>query len=179
MQIGCGPCALRPWRPGDEESLVRHANDRRIWLNLRDAFPHPYTRGDAERWVKVANTRLPPTNFAIAVDDEAAGGIGFVLHEDIERVSAEIGYWLGASLWGRGIMTAAVTAATSHAFGAHDLTRIYALPFAHNHASIRVLEKAGYTREGVLRRSVVKDGVVHDSVVLAITDVDNRRRSGP
>jgi hypothetical protein len=67
---------LRPWKPGDEESLVRHANSRMIWRNLRDAFPHPYTLASAKHWIQIANPTLPITNFAIVVEDTAVGGIG-------------------------------------------------------------------------------------------------------
>src|SRR5262249_55015448 len=84
----------------------------------------------------------------------------------------EIGYWLGRGLWGRGLATAAVRGLTAHAFRAYGLTRVYALPFADNAASLRVLEKAGYRCEGRLRRSAVKDGLVKDQVVYAVTAED-------
>ena len=169
IDIDCGVCRLRPWRRGDEASLVAHANDREVWLNLRDRFPHPYTHDDARAWIKIAPSHAD-TSMAIEVDGEAAGGIGFERHDDVERVSMEIGYWLGRKFWGRGIATAAVKAATAYAFEKFDITRVYALPFDRNVASIRVLEKAGFQREGVLRRSAVKDGVVLDQVMFAITD---------
>jgi ribosomal-protein-alanine N-acetyltransferase len=98
--------------------------------------------------------------------------VGFELHQDVERVSAEIGYWLGQPYWGRGIMSAAVRGATVYAMQKFALTRIYALPFATNTASARVLEKAGYTLEGRLRRSGIKEDVVMDQLMYAITDQD-------
>jgi len=101
------------------------------------------------------------------VDGEAAGGIGIELPTDVERVSAEIGYWLGESVWGRGIVTEALQAVTAQAFQQFDLTRIYALPFADNRASVRVLEKAGYMLEGHLRRSAIKDGTIRDQLLYA------------
>jgi RimJ/RimL family protein N-acetyltransferase len=174
LPLDCGCCLLRPWRPGDEDSLARHANDRGVWIHLRDRFPHPYTRTDAEHWVRLASGRTPPTDFAIAVGGQAVGGIGLVLHDDVERCSAEIGYWLGREFWGRGLATAAVRGLTGYAFAAHGLTRVYALPFADNAASLRVLQKAGYRCEGRLHRAAVKDGVVHDQVLYAITDEDPR-----
>ena len=93
---------VRPWAAGDEESLVRHANDRDVWLNLRDRFPHPYTLSDAQAWTRSAETRDPYTDFAIDVDGNAVGGIGLIPHDDIERCSAEIGYWLGKEYWDAG-----------------------------------------------------------------------------
>src|SRR5579884_1991204 len=118
FSLDCGCCLIRSWQVGDEDSLVRHANDRGIWLNLRDRFPHPYTRADAEQWVRFASSRNPETGFAIEVDGQAVGGIELELHEDIERCTAKIGYWLGRSFWGRGLATAAVRMLTQHAFRA-------------------------------------------------------------
>ena len=105
--------------------------------------------------------------FAIEVEGEAAGGIGYGLHSDVERVSAEIGYWLGRKFWGRGIVTEALRATTLHAIESHGLTRVYALPFEWNPASNRVLEKAGYVCECRMRRAVIKDGKVIDQSMYA------------
>lgn len=160
---------VREWRPTDAASLAEHANDRRIWRNLRDRFPHPYTRADGEAFIAMTRAMTPMTLFAIAVDDAAVGGIGYTLHEDVERVSAEIGYWLGTAYWGRGIVTSAVTAVTTLAFHQHEeLRRVYAVPFTWSVASTRVLEKAGYRLEGRLRQSVIKDGDVTDQFMYAI-----------
>ncbi|WP_163993777.1 GNAT family N-acetyltransferase [Pyxidicoccus caerfyrddinensis] len=166
-RLQCGPCLLRPWQSGDEAALVRHANNRKVWLNLRDLFPHPYRPQDAEWWVGHASSEQPPTNLAIEVDGEASGGIGLVLGTDIARYSAEVGYWLGESVWGRGIATAALEAFCGYAFSRFALLRLFALPFAGNAASCRVLEKAGFHREGVLRQCAVKDGRVLDQVMYA------------
>jgi RimJ/RimL family protein N-acetyltransferase len=148
-------------------SLVEHANNREIWMNLRDRFPHPYTRADGQSFIKLARRMDPETFFAIAVDDHAVGGIGFVMQTDVERISAEVGYWLGEAFWGRGIVTEALVAVTRHAIERHGLTRLFALPFAHNVGSCRVLEKAGYVLEGRLRRSAIKDGVILDQLQYA------------
>lgn len=155
-------CEVRSWRTSDVDSLARYANNHKIWLNLRDAFPHPYTKHDAREFIRASLQRTPETTLAIAVDGEAVGSIGFVLHPDVERVSAEIGYWLAEPLWGRGITTQALVAVTAHAIAAHGLTRIYAVPFAWNAASCRVLEKAGYVLEARLRRSAIKNGEITD-----------------
>ena len=174
MQIDCETCRIRSWRIGDEAALARHANSRAVWLNLRDRFPHPYTLADAETWVRFASAQEPETNFAIEIDGEAVGGLGFILRQNIERCSAEIGYWLGEAVWGRGIATTAVRAATGYAFPTYGLTRIYAVVFERNLASCRVLEKAGYVLEGRLRRSAIKDGQVLDQFLYATTDLDLR-----
>ena len=160
---------LRRWRAEDAGSLVRHANDRRISINMRDAFPYPYGAEDAKKFLALAAAQRPETWFAIVIDGEAAGGIGYTLHQDVERVSAEIGYWLGTAHWGRGIATDALRAVTAHAFREHaELQRLYAVPFAWNPASARVLEKAGYTLEGRMRQSAIKEGRLTDQLLYAI-----------
>jgi len=170
MQLVAATCRLRPFRPADAPSLARHANDRDVWLNLRDRFPHPYAEGDAAAYIAHAAGRSPTTSFAIDVDGEAVGSISLHPGHDVERVSAEIGYWLGRPYWGRGIVTDAVRLATTHAFAALALRRVFAVPFAPNAASHRVLEKAGYVREGTLRRSAVKDGALLAQLLWAAYD---------
>lgn len=162
MQLTLTSCVVRSWKGADTEPLARYADNHKIWLNLRDAFPHPYTRHDAREFIKAVRNRTPETTFAIAVGEGVIGSVGFVLRHDVERVSAEIGYWLAEPFWGRGIATEALMAVTDYAIVTHALTRIYALPFAGNAASCRVLEKAGYTLEARLRRSAIKNGVVTD-----------------
>jgi RimJ/RimL family protein N-acetyltransferase len=102
MEIDCGTCKLRSWRLEDIGSLVKYANNRKIWLNLRDQFPHPYSQADAQSWIQNALTVIPQTSFAIDIAGEAAGSIGFRLQTDVERFSAEVGYWLGEEFWGQG-----------------------------------------------------------------------------
>ena len=106
--------------------------------------------------------------FALATAQEAIGSIGLSPGQDVHRYTAELGYWLAEPFWGRGIVSRAVTALTAHAFSQRtDLVRIQAAVFSWNAASARVLEKAGYQREGVLRQSVFKDGVLGDSYMYA------------
>jgi len=136
-------------------------------MNLRDAFPHPYTKQHARDFIRAIRQRSPETTFAIAVGEEAVGSIGYVLHPDVERVSAEIGYWLAEPFWGLGITTDALRAVTAQAIEAHGFTRVYALPFAWNTASCRVLEKAGYVLEARLRRSAIKNGTITDQMQYA------------
>jgi RimJ/RimL family protein N-acetyltransferase len=170
---------LRGWQHEDASELALQANDRDVWLNLRDAFPHPYTLADAHRFIELSLTKSPPSFLAIQVDGDLAGGIGYTLHSDVERVGAEIGYWLGRRYWGRGFGTTAVRALTDLAFEAHpDLRRLYAVPFSSNPASARLLQKAGYILEGTLRQSAIKDGRVLDQWMYAIVREEWSRRRG-
>jgi len=168
MYVELTVASVRSWKWSDVEAIVRHANNRNVWINLRDRFPYPYTASDARRWLESVVGFQPETNFAIAVGDEAVGGIGFSIQYDVARRSAEIGYWLGEEVWGRGIATDALLAVTDYAFANFDLCRLYANVFAWNPASARVLEKAGYSFEGRLKRSVTKDGQTIDQLMYAI-----------
>lgn len=144
---------------------------------MRDAFPHPYGIHDAERFIEMARRKSPPSFLAIEFSGRIAGGIGYSVHTDVERVGAEVGYWLGHEFWGRGIATAGLRALTARAFRAHEeLRRLYAVPFATNPASARVLQKAGYRCEGTLRQSVVKDGRILDQWMYAILREEWRGR---
>ena len=167
MKLTLNTCEIRSWRASDLDALVKYANNRNIWINVRDRFPHPYTRRAGQQFIRTTDRSDPETVFAIAVDGEAVGGIGFTLQGDIDRVSAEIGYWLAEPFWGRGIASEALVAVTRHAVEQHGLTRVFAVPFASNQASCRVLEKAAFVLEGRLRRSALKDGEIIDQLQYA------------
>jgi RimJ/RimL family protein N-acetyltransferase len=158
----------------DADALVRHANNTNVARQLRDRFPHPYTRANAQAFLKAAVSASDASNLAIEVDGEAIGAVGYVIGTDVERYSAEIGYWLGESYWGRGIVTEALILVTEHVFASANLLRLFALPFADNAGSIRVLEKAGYIREAILRSSSVKFGQPRDQALYARLNADWR-----
>lgn len=173
MKLILKACIVRSLLIDDADSLARYANNRSIWLNLRDRFPHPYALRDAVAFIQNVQEQSPPTVWAIDVAGEAVGTIGIMPRSDIERVSAEIGYWLGEPFWGRGIMTEVLQAVTAWSMKEFELTRIYALPFASNAASCRVLEKAGYVCEGRLRKAVIKEGQVLDQFMYAYVAGDD------
>jgi ribosomal-protein-alanine N-acetyltransferase len=174
LPLPIGDCVIRPYRFGDEASLLRHANNAKVAASMRDRFPHPYTAESANQWLQFAVAEQPVANFAIANPSGVIGGIGAMLQTDIHRRSAEIGYWLGEEFWGRGIATAAVRAFVPFAMREFDLLRIYANVFVSNPASMRVLEKAGFVLEGTLRQAVFKNGHVIDESLYAITRDDLR-----
>jgi ribosomal-protein-alanine N-acetyltransferase len=160
-------CTVRAFRQSDAHSLAACANDRGIWLQLRDVFPHPYTLADAEAYIGRVETVDAPHSLAIVVEGQAVGGIALQLGEDVNRRCAEVGYWLGSAHWGRGIASEVLAMVTAWAFEPFDLLRLYAQPFADNRASCRVLEKSGYVLEGTLRQSAVKDGQIRDQCLYA------------
>lgn len=167
IELGDGYC-IREFRQDDLPSIVAHANNPNVARNLEDRFPHPYTAKHAMEWLARVREQDPVTNFAIADPEQAIGSIGIQLLADIYRCTAELGYWLSETFWGHGIATRAVRAFTIWGFQSFDVTRIQARVFESNPASARVLEKAGFTCEGRLRQSAIKQGVVLDLRLYAI-----------
>ena len=162
MHRNIGEYIIRDWSMGDAPSIARYANNRKIWMNLRDAFPYPYRLQDAESFISRVIEANPITVFAIANQSEAIGSVGLMVGKDVHRYTAEMGYWLAEPFWGKGIMTQAVKSMSSYAIRNLKLHRIFAEPYSTNPASARVLEKAGFICEGILRSNVFKDGKVLD-----------------
>jgi [ribosomal protein S5]-alanine N-acetyltransferase len=169
LQLDCGLCVVRPWRLADKSSLLLHANNRKVWRNLAHRFPHPYTEADADAWLSKLSREPGKLRWAIEVDGAAVGGIGAERGEGVFGKTANFGYWLGEAFWGRGIMTAAVRATSDHVLGKMDLVRLESPVFEWNPASMRVLEKCGFEREGIQRKGIFKDGQVIDAVIYART----------
>ena len=154
---------LREWKLTDAASLAENANNINIWNNVRDYFPHPYSKEDGKRFIEtVLNKPKPIVDFAIVIDGQAVGGIGIVLQNDVERIGAEIGYWLGEKYWGQGIMTEVVKEMIEYVFLNFPLQKIYAPIFDFNIASQKVLQKAGFEREAILKQAAIKNDKIID-----------------
>jgi [ribosomal protein S5]-alanine N-acetyltransferase len=159
---------LRPWSINDLGSLVLYANNFNIAKQLRDVFPHPYTRADGEAFIAFATKDDPILIFAIEVNGEAIGGIGIHPLDDIHRKNAELGYWLAEPFWKNGIITNAIKEMVTHAFKTFDIDRIFAIPFATNIGSQKVLEKAGFVLEARFEKTLYKNGEYLDELIYAI-----------
>ena len=163
---------LRPWALSDCASIVRYGNNKLVSRNLFDGFPYPYTDAKAIEWVGIANSSEVNINLAIDFGGEAIGGVGVNANEANSFHTGQFGYWLGQPFWGKGIATAAARAMKIHAFSGGRFKRLEAPVFEWNPPSMNVLEKIGFVREGVLRKSVLKDGQLIDSILYAaISDV--------
>ena len=172
MQIASGNMIIRDWNVGDAPALASIANNKKIFDHLRDGFPHPYTLEDAKSWIKNTRENTSLMSFAIEWKGELAGSIGIVKKEDIYRKNVEIGYFLGEKFWNQGIMTTVIYNIVTYIFQHLDVMRIYAEPFASNTASRKALEKAGFRCEALLRKAVIKNGVMLDSCIYAILKED-------
>ncbi|MCX6241377.1 MAG: GNAT family protein [Bacteroidetes bacterium] len=153
---------LRPFTDSDSKKLAELCNNKKIWDNLRDYIPFPYSENNAIDFIKYCQTENPQVSFAIEFNGEFAGSIGLVRQTDIYKLTAEIGYWLGEPFWGMGITARAVQLITKYGFNNLRLVRIYTGVFDFNKASQRVLEKAGFKLECIFENSVFKNNKICD-----------------
>ncbi len=160
--------SLRAWSLQDLPNLVKYANNPKIAGNLTNRFPSPYTKFDGNDFIEAAHHHHPTQLFAIDFHGEAVGSIGIFPQEDIHCLNAEIGYWIAEPHWGKGLGTEAIRLMVDYGFKTWPVTRIYARPFGHNHASHRVLEKAGFLLEGRFNQILLKNGDVLDELIYAI-----------
>ena len=163
-------CTIRPWDLKDAEALALALSNRKILDKLRDGLPYPYTAEDAREYITamLSADRDNTFAFAITADGQVIGSIGVFRGENIHRQTAEMGYYIAEDYWGRGIMTSVVRQTCEYVFAHSDILRIFAEPFAYNTASCRVLEKAGFQFEGLLRKNAVKNGQVLDMKLYAL-----------
>lgn len=162
---------IRNWKKTDAASLASALSNKKILNNLRDGLPYPYTEKDAEEYINFMLTSNPNDTFAYAidVDGKAVGSIGAFRQENIHYRTAELGYYLAEEYWGKGIMTSAVRQLCEKLFAETDIIRIFAEPFDYNVGSRRVLEKAGFQLEGILKNNAFKNGQVLDMALYSYT----------
>lgn len=165
--------SIRPWEADDAPVIVEALSDTGVTDNLRDGLPKPYTEADARDYIAFAQTAGEGAYaFAIVVDGETVGSIQLTRQQNIHRRTAELGYYVVRRRWDSGICTEAVRQICRFAFENTDLLRVFAEPFAENAASCRVLEKAGFKLEGVLRQNAVKNGEVRDMRLYSLVRED-------
>lgn len=172
MYLKSEKCIVRNWKESDAEALAKYANNKKIEANLRDGFPFPYTSEDANKFISFVQAADPVTIFAIEVEGEAIGSIGYFPKDNIYKFNAEIGYWIGEPFWGRGIIPEVLRVMTEYIFETTRFTRIYAEVFGKNAASARALEKAGFKKEAIIRQNIFKNSVIDDTLIYSIRKTD-------
>ncbi|MDF1697687.1 MAG: GNAT family protein [Saprospiraceae bacterium] len=153
---------LRELAIQDLEHLSTLANNIKIWNNVRDSMPHPYTMQEANFFIELLQKEDPKTTFAITCNGLFCGMIGLHQQNDVYRKSAELGYWIGEPYWGKGVASEAVRQITDFGFTELDLERIFAGVFEYNLGSMRVLEKNNFKHEGIARKAVFKNDQFYD-----------------
>ena len=156
---------LREWKKSDAPALARIANNRKIWDNVRDKLPCPYTKKDAKHWLALVKKQDKVTTFAIAADGVLAGSIGVTLKDDVFRKTAELGYFIAEEYWGHGVATEAIGQMVRYVKKNFEVVRVYAEVFEYNTASMRVLEKNGFYLECVRKKAAIKNDRIIDDYV--------------
>jgi len=161
---------LRDWKIKDAPELTAAINNKKVLDNLRDGIPYPYTEKDAAEFITATLSAEKDSQYAFAItyDEKVIGSIGVFRKENVHRLTAELGYYIAEPYWGKGIMTEAVRQMCVYVFENTNIIRIFAEPYAHNAASCRVLEKAGFQFEGTLRKNALKNGKSVDMKLYAI-----------
>jgi ribosomal-protein-alanine N-acetyltransferase len=165
---------LRPLSMLDLEFVFRHFSDPEVNRYLLDEEPVT-TREQAQsiidfyslpgrksynRWVIVRKTDARPI-----------GTCGYHQWQSAQR-RAEIGYDLEKASWRQGIMTEALHAMLRYGFEQMGLNRVEALVYVENHASIRLLERLGFKKEGLLRQYFRRDDTYFDHWLLSLLRAD-------
>ena len=160
--------SIRHLQKSDVAALAEYANNRKIWDNVRDYFPHPYTRENALEFVELFNQHETDHVFSILDDDLFVGVVGIHALKDIYRNTAEVGYWIGEPFWNKGYASMALHQAIRFAWEKTGFLRLEAGVFEHNVASMKVLEKCGFTKEGILQKRLKKNEVSYDEHLYAL-----------
>lgn len=167
---------IRKWRKADIDNLVQYANNKNISDKLADAFPFPYTKEFGLNFIERVTNEEPTKIFAITLDDEVVGSIGIFPATDIHRKNADIAYWIAEPFWGKGIAVKAIDLIIDYAFSTYSISRIYAKPYGSNPNSHRVLEKAGFKLEAILKNAVFKNDQYLDELIYCYTRDKTKNR---
>ena len=161
--------SIRPLLETDAASIALHANNIKIFNNLSDIFPNPYTIIDARNFILSSNENITQSiHFAIDRKGEAIGCISAYFKTNIHRYNAEIGYWIGEKYWGNGFGTSAVLQIVSYLFEITNINCIFAEVFSRNTGSQRVLEKAGFFHEATFEKFIYKNDKFEDSCMYTL-----------
>lgn len=155
---------IRNWDMSDAHDLAVAINDKNVQDNLRDGIPFPYTEMDAAEFISSVLSAPSGSQYSWAIQENgrAIGCVAIIRGSNIHFRTGELGYYIAQPYWSRGIVSSAVAEACRYVFENTDIIRIFAEPFSYNLASCRVLEKTGFTFEGILRNNAFKNGKVID-----------------
>ncbi|CAA7194796.1 GNAT family N-acetyltransferase [Chryseobacterium potabilaquae] len=153
---------LRKLSVHDTEVLSTLANNRNIWNNMRDIFPHPYTIDDAKNFIAMVSKEDLQLTFGIDFNNQLVGVISFIKQPDVYRKSIEIGFWIGEEYWKKGITSTSIKKMIDYAENSLDVNRIFANVFEHNIASMKVLKNNGFIEEGISIDAVYKNNQFHN-----------------
>ena len=173
MELRANGLLLRPWSLEDAPALVEACNDPEIerWLPV---IPSPYSEVDAQTYIDQSRESWEKgDSFNFAILDAETGRLAGSISMRAKRFSTgHIGYWVARETRGRGIASEALRVLCRWAVEALEVQRLELLTDVDNPRSQRVAEKAGFTREGVLRcHAKFREGR-RDSVIFSLLPGD-------
>lgn len=161
MNIQQGYLTLRSPEFTDKHKIAEFCT-KKVWDNLRDFMPNPYTLYDAETFIRISRGEDPVCTFSIDYKGEFVGVISLVPQGDVYRLNAEIGYWIGEAYWGKGIISKAIPMIVNYGFTQLSLQRVYAHVFEFNKASQKALLKSGFQLDYIAKKAIIKNGIIID-----------------
>ncbi|MFB6225913.1 MAG: GNAT family N-acetyltransferase [Candidatus Paceibacteria bacterium] len=172
MKLETDRLKLREFKQADAEVLAKLLDNKEVSKNIA-MIPHPYDLEDAKEFIKDCEKKArqnprPRYNFVIESRDQGnfLGSISLDKSKKDKQV-AELGYWLAEKYWQNGYMSEAVERILKFGFEKLDLRRIEAGVYPNNIASISILEKYNFKREGVKRKAQRTEatGRIHDVIM--------------
>jgi len=140
---------LREFEYSDKNRLVEIANNQNIAKNMNFGFPHPFTLEDAKVFLKKNIDQKVKTIYAILFKGNYVGNIGLFPGKGDSKKTAEIAYFIDQEFWNNGIATKATKLMILYGFDKLELHRIHAGISEYNTSSMKVLEKSGFSKDGI------------------------------
>ncbi|KAI3928945.1 hypothetical protein MKW92_018586 [Papaver armeniacum] len=170
-KMGKPEISLRVFNLSDVDDFMVWATDDRVSHFCRwDTYT---SKEDALDFIR--NIVIPHPWFkAICIDNKPIGAISVEAKEGEDRCRGEIGYVLASEHWGKGIATLAVRMVTETIFkDCPHLERLEGFVDVENKGSQKVLEKAGFQKDGVFRKYVILKGTTRDMVIYSFLSTDH------
>ncbi len=156
---------LRNYQIEIAEQFAKYRNNLIIFDNGYDKVPNPFTLKDAKEFITLQLKKKSSQRKLIYWEGQFVGKIGIEIKEDVFRLSAEMGYFIGEPFWGRGIASKGIKLMIDYIFNNFNIIRIEAGVFDFNKPSMRVLEKNDFHLESIKRNAVIKNGKIIDDYI--------------
>ena len=163
---------LRNYQIEIAKQYAEYRNNPIIFDNGYDKVPNPFTLKDAKEFINLQLKKELPQRKLIYWKGQFVGEIGIEIKEDVFRLSAEMGYFIGEPFWGKGIASKAIKLMTDYVFNNFNIIRIEAGVFDFNRPSMRVLEKNDFNLESIKRNAVIKNGkIINDHIWVKLKEL--------
>ena len=169
---------LREYRKEDIKVVQTCINDPEIKKLVNPGIPYLYTFEDEEKWFEGLSAKNDQYSFAIETlaDNKYIGGCG-INSIDWKNSVAVIGIFIGDKEYlGKGYGTDAMNLLISFIFEQMNLNKIKLQVLSYNERAIKCYEKCGFTKEGVLREEIFRDGKYHDNIIMGFLKAEYFKR---